>query len=173
MTTNSFVLGAGGGLNTGDIFFQLIMFIILLALLKKFAWAPLMGIMQERADLISSEIDAAEKSRTEANQLLEQTRAEAKSARLEAQNTIENAKKLAEEQKADILAAARAESERLKEMAKLEIAQERDKAMSTLREQVASLSVMIASKVIEKDLSEADQEKMINDYLIKEAGEER
>ncbi|WNS81121.1 F0F1 ATP synthase subunit B [Domibacillus sp. DTU_2020_1001157_1_SI_ALB_TIR_016] len=173
MTTNSLVLGAGGGFNTGDIFFQLIMFIILLALLKKFAWAPLMGIMQERADLISSEIDAAEKSRTEANQLLEQTRAEAKSARLEAQNTIENAKKLAEEQKADILAAARAESERLKEMAKLEIAQERDKAMSTLREQVASLSVMIASKVIEKDLSEADQEKMINDYLIKEAGEER
>lgn len=173
MTTNSFVLGAGGGFNTGDIFFQLIMFIILLALLKKFAWAPLMGIMQERADLISSEIEAAEKSRTEANQLLEQTRAEAKSARLEAQNTIENAKKLAEEQKADILAAARAESERLKEMAKLEIAQERDKAMSTLREQVASLSVMIASKVIEKDLSEADQEKMINDYLIKEAGEER
>lgn len=172
VTTNSFVLGSGAGFNTGDVFFQLIMFIILLALLKKFAWGPLMGIMQQRADFIESEIKEAEKSRTEANQLLEQARNDVKAARAEAQNTIENAKKLAEEQKSDILAATRAESARLKETAKLEIAQERDKAMDALREQVASLSVMIASKVIEKELSAADQEKMINDY-IKEAGEGR
>ena len=172
VTTNAFVLGAGAGFNGGDIIFQLLMFIILLALLKKFAWAPLMGIMTQREEHIASEIETAEKSRVEANQLLEQTRAEVKTARLEAQNTIENAKKLGEEQKAEILAAARAESERLKESAKLEIAQERDNAMNSLREQVAALSVMIASKVIEKDLSAADQEALINQY-IKEAGEER
>lgn len=172
VTTNAFVLGAGAGFNGGDIIFQLLMFIILLALLKKFAWGPLMGIMQQREEHIASEIEAAEKSRVEANQLLEQTRAEVKTARLEAQATIENAKKLGEEQKTEIIAAARAESERLKESAKLEIAQERDNAMNSLREQVASLSVMIASKVIEKELSAADQEQLINDY-IKEAGEER
>ncbi|WP_046174585.1 F0F1 ATP synthase subunit B [Domibacillus indicus] len=172
MTTNTYVLGAGAGFNGGDILFQLVMFIILLALLRKFAWAPLMGIMQQREEHIASEIESAEKSRVEANQLLEQTRAEAKAARLEAQHTVENAKKIGEEQKAEILAAARAESERLKEAAKLEIAQERDSAMNSLREQVAALSVMIASKVIEKDLSAADQEKLINQY-IKEAGEER
>lgn len=172
MTTNALVLGAGAGFNGGDILFQLLMFIILLALLKKFAWAPLMGIMQQREEHIASEIEAAEKSRAEATQLLEQTRAEAKAARQEAQTTIESAKKIGEEQKAEILAAARAESERLKEAAKLEIATERDQAMNSLREQVAALSVMIASKVIEKDLSAADQEALINQY-IKEAGEER
>jgi F-type H+-transporting ATPase subunit b len=128
--------------------------------------------MQQREEHIASEIEAAEKSRVEANQLLEQTRAEVKTARLEAQNTIENAKKLGEEQKAEILAAARTESDRLKESAKLEIAQERDNAMNLLREQVAALSVMIASKVIEKDLSAADQEQLINQY-IQEAGEKR
>ena len=88
MTTNALVLGAGAGFNGGDIIFQLLMFIILLALLKKFAWAPLMGIMTQREEHIASEIEAAEKSRVEANQLLEQTRAEVKTARLEAQNTI-------------------------------------------------------------------------------------
>ena len=67
---------------------------------------------------------------------------------------------------------ARTEAERLKESAKLEIEQQKEKAVAAIREQVASLSVLIASKVIEKELSAADQDKLINDY-IQEAGEER
>lgn len=62
MLANAFVLGSSAGFNGGDILFQLIMFIILLALIKKFAWGPLMGIMQQREDHIASEIDAAEKA---------------------------------------------------------------------------------------------------------------
>ena len=54
------------GFNSGDVLFQLVMFIILLALLKKFAWGPLMGIMKQREEYISNEINAAEKSRAEA-----------------------------------------------------------------------------------------------------------
>ncbi|MEK4027722.1 MULTISPECIES: F0F1 ATP synthase subunit B [Bacillaceae] len=170
MLANAFVLGSSAGFNGGDILFQLIMFIILLALIKKFAWGPLMGIMQQREDHIASEIDAAEKSRVEANKLLEETRAELKASRQQAQEIIENAKKVGDSQKAEIIAAARAEAERLKESAKMEIEQQTEQAMASLREQVASLSVLIASKVIEKDLSVADQEKLINEY-IQEAGE--
>lgn len=77
---------------------------------------------------------------------------------------------MGDSQKAEIIAAARAEAERLKESAKMEIEQQTEQAMASLREQVASLSVLIASKVIEKDLSVADQEKLINEY-IQEAGE--
>ena len=172
MLTNAFVLGASAGFNGGDIVFQLVMFIILLALLKKFAWAPLMGIMQQREDHIANEINAAEKSRAEANKLIEETRAELKQARQEAQTMIENAKKIGEDQKEQIISAARTEAERLKESAKMEIEQQKEQAMSALREQVASLSVLIASKVIEKELTPADQEKLINDY-IQEAGEKR
>ncbi|KKB44931.1 F0F1 ATP synthase subunit B [Bacillus thermotolerans] len=172
MSANALVVGASPGFNGGDILFQLVMFIILLALLKKFAWGPLMGIMQQREDHIASEIDAAEKSRAEANKLLEETRAELNAARQEAQGIIDNAKKIGASQKEEIIAAARAESERMKESAKMEIEQQTEQAMSSLREQVASLSVLIASKVIEKDLSEADQQKLIDEY-IKEAGEKR
>ncbi|WP_421382068.1 F0F1 ATP synthase subunit B [Bacillus salacetis] len=171
MLTNAFVLGAAE-FNGGDILFQLAMFIILLALLKKFAWGPLMGIMKEREDHIASEINAAESSRTEANNLLEEQRQLLKEARQEAQTMIENSKKQGEQQREEIIATARAEGERLKEAAKREIETQKEQAVTALREQVSSLSVLIASKVIEKELSVEDQQKLINDY-IQEAGEER
>jgi F-type H+-transporting ATPase subunit b len=171
--TSSLVLGAaGGGFNSGDILFQLVTFIILLALLKKFAWGPLMGIMKQREEHIAGEISAAEQSRGEAKQLLEEQRTLLKEARTEAQGLIENAKKQGDVQREEIMALARAEADRLKESAKLEIEQQKEQAVATIREQVASLSVLIASKVIEKELTAADQEKLINEY-IQEAGEGR
>jgi F-type H+-transporting ATPase subunit b len=170
--SNAFVLGAGGGFTGGDIIVQLVLFLVLLALLKKFAWGPLMGIMQERENHIAGEIDAAEKSRTEASKYLEEQRELLKEARQEALTLIESAKKQGDDQRSQIILEARQESERLKESAKREIETQKDQAMAALREQVASLSVMIASKVIEKELSVEDQEQLINDY-IKEAGDQR
>ncbi|WLR50716.1 F0F1 ATP synthase subunit B [Bacillus tianshenii] len=168
-----FVLGAStGGINGGDIIFQLVMFLILLALLRKYAFGPLMGIMKQREQHISSEIKQAEQSRKEAEQFVTQQREALQEARNEAQALIENAKKMGEQQEKDMLEKARQEAARLKEAAMKEIEQEKEQAISALREQVASLSVMIATKVIEKELDEQDQQKLINEY-IKEAGEER
>ncbi|GER66381.1 ATP synthase subunit b [Weizmannia acidilactici] len=173
MFENSFVLGfVEGHLNTGDIVFQLVMFIILMLLLKRYAWKPLMGIMQKREEHIAKEIELAEKNRAETNRLLEEQRALLSQARQEGQALIENAKKQADAQREEIISTARAEAERLKNAAKLEIEQEKAKAVAALREQVASLSVMIASKVIEKEISEKDHEKLIMES-IKEAGEMR
>ncbi|WP_040207006.1 F0F1 ATP synthase subunit B [Neobacillus jeddahensis] len=176
MLTSSLVLATaaegGGHINFGDIFFQLIIFIILLALLKKFAWGPLMGIMKTREDHIVNEINAAENSRLEAKKLLEEQRSLLKEARNDAQNLIENAKKQGDIQRDEIITVARTEAERIKEAAKQEIEQQKEKAVTAIREQVASLSVLIASKVIEKELTANDQEELINQY-IKEAGEER
>lgn len=174
MSTNGLVLGATAhaGFNSGDIIFQLVMFIILMALLKKFAWGPLMGIMKQREDHIAGEISAAEQSRVESKKLLEEQRELLKQARSEAQELVENAKKQGDVQREEIITAARAEANRLKESAKLEINQQKEQAVAAIREQVASLSVLIASKVIEKQLNEKDQEKLINDY-IKQIGEER
>ncbi|NRD77182.1 F0F1 ATP synthase subunit B [Bacillus sp. BRMEA1] len=172
---NNLVLGAAEGgahINTGDILFQLVVFIILLAVLRKVAWGPLMGIMKQREDHISNEINSAEESRKEAKKLLEEQRSLLKEARSEAQNLIENAKKQGELQREEIVVAARNEAERVKEAAKQEIEQQKEKAVAAIREQVAQLSVLIASKVIEKELTQADQDQLISDY-IKEAGERR
>nr|P41014.1 RecName: Full=ATP synthase subunit b; AltName: Full=ATP synthase F(0) sector subunit b; AltName: Full=ATPase subunit I; AltName: Full=F-type ATPase subunit b; Short=F-ATPase subunit b [[Bacillus] caldotenax]BAA07245.1 ATPase subunit b [[Bacillus] caldotenax] len=154
---NVWVLGeAAHGISGGTIIYQLLMFIILLALLRKFAWQPLMNIMKQREEHIANEIDQAEKRRQEAEKLLEEQRELMKQSRQDDEALIENARKLAQEQKEQIVASARGQAERVKEAAKKEIEREKEQAMAALREQVASLSVVIASKVIEKELTEQD-----------------
>ncbi|PLR67866.1 MULTISPECIES: F0F1 ATP synthase subunit B [Bacillaceae] len=172
MVTSNLVVGAGLSLNTGDIVFQLVIFLILLALLRKYALGPVMNIMKQREEHISSEINASEAKHAEAKKLAEEQRELLKQARQESQNLVESAKKLGEKQKEDIIQVARAEAERLKQSAIKEIAQEKELAVAALREQVASLSILIATKVIEKELNEQEQEKLIHDY-IKEVGEGR
>ena len=129
-------------------------------------------MMKQREEFVANEIDSAEKSRQEAAKYLEEQRVLLKEARTEAQELIENAKKQADIQREDIIVSARSEAGRLKESAKLEIEQQKENAVAAIKEQVASLSVLIASKVIEKELSEKDQQKFINDY-IQEVGEKR
>ena len=165
-------LELGLSFNGGDILFQLLAMLVLLALLKKFALGPLLNIMKQREDHIAGEITSGEERNKEAQKLIEEQRVLLKEAKQESQSLIENAKKLGEKQKEDIIQAARAESERLKEAARTEIVKEKEQAVSALREQVASLSVLIASKVIEKELDEQAQEQLIQDYL-KEVGESR
>ncbi|MDQ0177559.1 F0F1 ATP synthase subunit B [Bacillus chungangensis] len=156
----------------GDILVTLITFALLMFLLKKLAWGPLMGIMKQREEHVAKEIDEAEKSRVEANKLLEEQREMLKEARKEAQLMIENAKKHGETQREEIILTARAEAERMQETAKVTIEQQKEQAIAAVRDQVASLSVLIASKVIEKELNQADQDKLIQE-IIDGAGEER
>jgi F-type H+-transporting ATPase subunit b len=170
--TNMLVLGSGGGLNIGDMLVQLVVFIVLLVLLKKFAWGPFMNMMKEREDYISNEIDTAEKSREEAQRMQREASEELKKTRQDAQKIIEDARQTAAQQEQSIIQSARTEADRMKDSAKQEIVQEKEKAIQSLKDQVASMSVMIASKVIEKELSEKDQDHLIQQY-INEAGEER
>ena len=145
------VLGAGAtGFNVGDIIATALTFLILLILLKKFAWGPLMGVMEQREQLVVGEIDAAEKARKEAQAALEEQKALLKEARTEAQAIVEGAKKQADTTREEIITTARAEAERLKESAVRDIEAEREKAIAAVREEVVSLSVLAASKVLGK-----------------------
>ncbi|OIJ11746.1 ATP synthase F0 subunit B [Anaerobacillus alkalilacustris] len=152
-------------------FYQLIVFFILLMLLKKYAFGPVIAMMQKREEHIANQISSAEKNREQAETYLAEQREEIKRAREEAQNIIANAKKISEQQTQEMIQAAKEESDRMKEIALAEIKREKEQAVSTLREQVASLSVLVATKVIERELDEKSQEKLIADYL-KEVGEE-
>lgn len=166
------VLGeaAHEGLNTGSILVQLVVFLILLALLRKYAYGPLMNVMKEREEHIHNEIEAAEKNHQDSIKLAEEQRELIKQSRVEAHQLIETAKKQAEEQKESIIATAKREAASIKESALKDIQREKELAIVTLQEQVASLSVQIASKVIEKELKEEDQTHLIQKYL-EEVGE--
>lgn len=161
-----------GAFRLGDMFAMLFFFGLLLFLLKKFAWGPLMNIMQEREEHVSNEIDAAEESRKEAAIAAEKAETRLLETRQEAQKIVEDAKNAGVQQEQSIVASASKEAERLKEEAQKEIQNEKEKALQALQDQVASLSVLVASKVIEKELSAEDQEGLITEY-INELGEER
>ena len=85
-----------------------------MVLLKKFAWGPLMGIMQQREELVASEIDAAEKARKETASTIRRTKSLLKEARTEAQAIIEGAKKQGEATREEIVATARTEANSFK-----------------------------------------------------------
>lgn len=162
--------GTGEGFNSGDILATLVIFLVLMLLLKKFAWGPLMGIMQQREELVASEIEAAEKARKDSHKMLEEQKRLLKEARTEAQLIVDSAKKQGELQKDEILAAARNEANRLKESALREIESEKEKAIAAVRDEVVSLSVLAASKVLSKEISEADNRALIEETIAK-AGE--
>ncbi|MDN4492116.1 F0F1 ATP synthase subunit B [Ureibacillus aquaedulcis] len=171
MNLDYLVLGAEAGhFNGGDVLATLIIFLILMVLLKKFAWGPLMGIMQQREELVAGEIEAAENARIESAKALEEQKVLLKEARTEAQAIIESAKKQGEVQRDEIITAARTEANRLKESAVREIETEKEKAIAAVRDEVVSLSVLAASKVLGKEISEEDNSALIKETIAK-AGE--
>lgn len=154
----------------GTALYQLFIFIVLFLLLRKYALGPIMGVMNARSEKIANDISAAEKNRQEALKLMEEQKAELKAARQDAQKVLETARVSAEKQAEDIVAKAKEEAEQFKKNAQTDIAREKEQAMAALREQVGALSVMLATKIIEKELDGQQQEKLVSDFL-KEVGE--
>nr|WP_167262041.1 F0F1 ATP synthase subunit B [Alkalibacillus almallahensis] len=153
------------GFNPGSMIIQFVMFIILLAVITKFAWRPLMNVMQEREEHVANEIDTAEKNRQEAERLMNEAQDELQGTRQNAQKIIEDAKETAKSEQQTMIAEAKDEAQRIKDNARQEIEQEKERAVQALQEQVGTLSVQIASKVIEKELTVDEQQKLINEYL--------
>ncbi|PZX05884.1 ATP synthase F0 subcomplex B subunit [Psychrobacillus insolitus] len=168
MSFDYLVLGAGGtGLNIWDILATLFFFTLLMLLLKKVAWGPLMGIMTQREELVASEIVAAETSRKESQRLLEEQRDLLKEARTEAIAIVENAKKQGDVTRDEIITIARNEAIHLKESAIRDIDTEKERAIAAVRQEVVSLSVLAASKVLGKEVSEEDNRALIEQTIAK------
>ncbi|WP_449355753.1 F0F1 ATP synthase subunit B [Virgibacillus natechei] len=159
-------------LQVGDMITQLFFFILLLFLVGKFAWRPVVNMMQKREKYVADEIESAETSRKEAEIASKEAQEQLNQTKQEAQTMIENAKNAGVKQEKDIIESARQEAERIKQAAQDDIQNEKEQALQALQDKVASLSVQIATKVIEKEISATDQEELINEY-IKEIGEER
>src|SRR5690625_7164856 len=151
---------------------MIVFFILLIYLVSKFAWGPVMDMMKKREDYVASEIEAAEQSRAAAEKAQKESIEQLNNTKQEAQQIIEEARSAGVKLEQDILASAKKEAERIKQTAQEEIQDEKEKELQTTTEKVASLSVLIASKVIEKEISAQDQEELIADY-IKQVGEEQ
>lgn len=148
---------------------QIVDFIILLIFLRLVAYKPLMKLLQDRSDHIANTIAAAEQERQQAEQLRAGYEAEMRRAREQAQEIIQKATKAGEEQALEIIENAKKEAARIKDAAMTDIQREKEKAVAELRDQVASLSILVAGKIINQKLNDEIQHKMVQDF-IKEAG---
>lgn len=150
-------------------FIQIVAFLILYLLLQKYAFGPLFGIMEKRRQLVQDQIVTAENNRKQAEQLLEEQKQVLQQSRKEAYDMIEQAKVTSSKQADEIIQQAKVEAGRLKEEAIRDIENEKNKALATLKSQVSAMSVLIASKIIEKQIDEKSQEQLVEHYL-KEVG---
>lgn len=140
-------------------------FILLLVLIKKFAWSNITGIFEERAEKIATDIDSAEQARQKAEALAQKREDELAGSRKEAKTIIENAKETAEQSKASILADAKLEAGRLKEKANQEIAQNKAEALQSVKGEVADLTISLAGKIISQNLDDHAHKELIDQYI--------
>lgn len=144
-------------------------FVILYLLLNKYAFGPLFGIMETRAKMVQDQISTAEKNRAESEKLLAEQKEAIQQAKKDAYDIIEQARISSTKEADNLIAKAKEDSERLKQDALKDIEAEKNKAIVALRSQVSALSVLIASKIVEKQVDEKSQQDLINHYL-KEVG---
>ena len=149
---------------------MIISFLMLVWVLAKFAWGPLINMMEARRTNIENMLNQAEQDRQQAEQIKREYQEEMRKARQEAQELITNATKLSETRAAEILAAANEDADKIKKAAIVEIERERDKAISDVKAQVADLSVLVAEKIIRQKLDMSGQVQLI-DQFIQEVGE--
>ena len=145
----------------------LVTFVILLVLLKMFAFKPIAQALDSRGQKIKQSIDDAEKSRAEAKKLMEDYQKQIADARTEAGKVIEEARQIGERVRKEVVEKANTEASAVAQRAQEEIVRQKEKGVQELKDTVAALSVQIASKVLEKEVNEATHRQLI-DNLIKD-----
>ncbi|AMP66391.1 MULTISPECIES: F0F1 ATP synthase subunit B [Streptococcus] len=140
-------------------------FLLLIFLVKKFAWGNITSILDARAEKITNDIDQAEAARKKAEELAAKREAELAGSRQEATTILETAKETAEKNKAHILSEANQEALRLKEKAQLEISQNKEEAMNSIKGDVADLTVNLAGKLLSQQLDSEGHRQLIDRYL--------
>lgn len=150
--------------------FAIISFGILYWLLNRYAFGPLFATMEKRKEMMQNDLQSAEQSRNDAAQFLEQQRQALEQARKEAYEMLEQAKLTSMRQAEATKLQAEQDTTRMKAEAIREIESEKNKAVATLRNQVSAMSVMIASKIIEKQIDEKSQQQLVERYLTEVGG---
>jgi len=158
----------GGGLFSVDFglsFWTILVFLVVLAVLRKFAWNPILGGLEAREGGIRASIEEARTMRAEAQALLEEHRRELADARRQSQEILASGRDAGERLRKDIEGKAREEAERMLERARAEIQRERDQAIDELRRESVELAISAAGRLLQRKLDgEADRE-FIENYL--------
>ena len=140
-------------------------FLVLLFLLQRFAWKPLLDALENRQETIRKSLDDADQAKTELQQVQEESNRIVAKARVDADAIITASRADALKLQEELRAKARLEAEGIVKNAEREIQQQTNQSLAQIREEAVDLSLAIASKLIQRNLSKKDNETLIQDTL--------
>ncbi len=155
---------------TWELAIQIVNTIILFWILKRILFKPVLNIIDARENAIKTDIATGEQAKNEGLALKVEYEQKLSVAKNEGQEIIKQATLRAEQKSEEIISTAKEEAIRLKDKANRDIAQEKEKVMNELKNDISNIAILAASKVIEKDIDQAKHEEMINKF-IEEVGE--
>ena len=146
---------------------QICNLMIQLVIFKKLLLNPVKKVIAERKAKADSQIADAEKLRTEAEAMKAEYEQNLQNARNEANQIVASAQKTAAARSEELLGEARAQAAALKQKAEADIAQERKKAVNEAKDEIGGIAMEIASKVVEREISEKDHKDLIDEFIQK------
>ena len=149
----------------GTTMLSFIVFMIVLYVLSKYAWKPLLATIEAREKRIADALSAAEKARAEAEALRRDFEQQTKAARMEADRALEEGRVAAERLARDIETRAHSDAERLRERAKEEIDLARRQALEDIRREAVELSIKVASVVVRKSLDDGEHRRIASEVV--------
>ena len=152
-------------LDPGLYIWTILTFLVLFALLAKFAWGPLLKALEERQTLIRKSLDDAQQARQELERLNQEQQKILASARAEADSIVSQSRADAERLRQELRESARAEAANIVKNAERQIELQTHQAVRQLRQEAVELSVAIASKLLARNLSKEDNDKLIQQTL--------
>ena len=152
----------------GLIFWMVISFGLIMLILKKFAWKPILNMLHEREASIQSALDSAERAKEEMKALQSSNEKILADARNERDLLLKDAREIREKMIADAKGIATKEGERMLTIARENIQNEKMAAITELKNQVAALSIEIAEKILKSELSSDEKQKSLVNTLLKD-----
>ncbi|MBZ5558875.1 MAG: F0F1 ATP synthase subunit B [Acidobacteriia bacterium] len=149
----------------GLFIWTIVTFLVLLTLLAKFAWGPLLQALESRHALIKKSLDDAQQAKQELERLQQESAQIIKTARVEAEAIVSRSRSDGERLREEMKQKARSDAEGIVRNAERQIQLETARAVQQIRREAVDLSVMIASKIIGRNLSKADNESLIEEAL--------
>ena len=149
----------------GLFIWTIITFLVLLALLAKFAWTPLLQALETRQNAIRQSLDDAQQAKVEMERLNAESAKIIQQARVDADAIVSQSRLDGDRLREEIRAKARIEADHIVKNAERQIQLETSRALEQIRREAVDLSVMIASKIIQRNLSREDNERLIDDAI--------
>lgn len=152
-------------IHPGLMIWTIISFVVLLIILKKFAWTPILAALDEREKGIKDNIEAAKKAREEAEQSLTVYRQKIAEAQAEAQMIVVKARADAERVRDELIEKSKADAQSQIERARKQIELESEAALKAIRTEISSLAIFAAEKIISRSLTPEDHRRLATDGL--------